>query len=183
MEKPNMEAIRRIEFYAKSAQMWDREAVSVAHGEQLEVNDILFQCGDINHRKKLAAAYVSAWTNREITESQKRELFGKFFDDNKESRGVITAYTLTGDGREFRVWTSEEYTLEGMRRCLSWKGNRERTDLFMHHFDANGKGCLLHVHAYQCLGDIPREYLEYLQAGVMEMKTVTKVQAGFLYTP
>lgn len=183
MKNLNLDGIRSLEICAKRAQMWDREAVLVAHGEQLEVNDILFRCGDKNYRQQLAAAYVNAWKNPEITESEKRELFGKFFDDNKESRGVITAYSLSGDEREFRVWTDKRHTLEGMQECLGWDGNKDRTDLFRHHFDAAGEGCLLHVSAYQVLGGVPKEYLQYLQAEVMEMKTVTKVQAGLLYTP
>lgn len=183
MKKINLEAIRSAEYYAQNAQMWDREEVSVAHGEKLKVNDILFTCGDKNKRKALAAIYVNAWITPELSESQKRKLFGKFFDENKEDWGRITAYTLSGDEREFRVWTDKSNTLEGMQKCLGLKGNKERTDLFKHHFDAGGKGCLLHVHAYHCLGDVPREYLTYMQAEVMEMKTITKVQAGVLYTP
>lgn len=180
----NLKDIRSLEIYAKRAQIWDRECVSVGHGGMdIEVNKILFACGDKNYRKQLAAAYVNAWSNPEISESEKRELFGKFFDDNEETRGVITAYTLSGDGLELRVWTNKHHTLEGMQECLSWDGNKERTDLFRHHFDAAGEGCLLHVSAYQCLGAVPKEYLKYLRTEVMEMKTVTNVQAGVLYTP
>jgi len=163
----------------------EREMISIAHGDGPErPNNLLHVCRSRAERLDLTAAYVNAWVNPKLSKEEKSELFGEFFNINEESRGQITAYTISGDGRELRVWTDKSHTLASMRKCLRQSGNKGRTDYFESHFDAGGEGCLLGVYAPHWMSrEVNEKYLQFLCRRVMPMKTITKVCKGTMYTP